>query len=91
MIEPFKQKTLVRLKKTKGQIEGIIRMVEQDKYCADIATQILALEGSLKSIIHLILESHLNTCGAKKLNSKDPKEKEQFIRELMKIVEFSSR
>lgn len=91
MIEPFKEKTLVRLKKAKGQIEGIFKMVEDEKYCVDIITQVLALEGSLKSVSHLILESHLNTCGAKKLSSNDPKEKERFIQELMKIVEFTNR
>lgn len=91
MIDPFKQKTLSRLKRAKGQIEGITKMVEEGKYCVDIITQVLALEGSLKAVSHLILESHLNTCGEHKLNSKDPKEKEGFIREIMKIVEFSGR
>lgn len=91
MIEPFKQKTLTRLKKAKGQIEGIIKMVEEEKYCVDIITQILALEGSLKAVSNLILESHLNTCGAKNLTSSDPKKKEQFIKEVLKIVEFSKR
>lgn len=91
MIDPFKEKTLARLKRAKGQVEGIIKMVEGDKYCVDIITQVLALEGSLKAVSHHILESHLNTCGSKELTSKDPKKKEQFIKELMKIVEFSGR
>ncbi len=91
MIEPFKQKTLARLKKAKGQIEGITKMVNEEKYCVDIITQVLALEGSLKAVSHLILESHLNTCGEHKLNSKDSKVKEAFIQEIMKIVEFTGR
>lgn len=91
MIEPFKEKTLSRLKKSKGQIEGIIKMVEEEKYCIDIGTQMLALEGSLKAVHQLILESHLNTCGAKKFTSKNPEEKEKFIQEIMKIVKFTSR
>ncbi len=91
MIAPYKEKTLTRLKKTKGQIEGIIKMVEDDKYCVDIGTQVLALEGSLKAIHRLILESHLNTCGAHKLNSKDPKEKKEFIDEILKVVDYTNR
>lgn len=91
MIEPFKQKTLARLKKAKGQLEGIMKMVEGDTYCVDVVTQVLALEGSLNAVSHLVLESHLNSCGAKMLGSKNPKEKEKFIKEIIKIVDFSGR
>ncbi len=91
MIDPFKEKTLARLKKAKGQVEGIVKMVEEEKYCVDIITQVLALEGSLKAVSHLILESHMNTCGTKHLASNDPQKKEKFIREILKIVEFTNR
>lgn len=91
MTEPFKQKTLSRLKKSKGQIEGIIKMINEDRYCIDIMAQVLALQGSLKAISHLILESHLNTCGAKGLSGKDSNTRQKFIEELIKIVKFSNR
>ena len=66
-------------------------MVEDNKYCVDIVTQVLALEGSLNALSHLVLESHLNSCGAEKLGSNDPKEKEKFITEIVKIIDFSGR
>ncbi len=91
MVEPFKGKTLLRLKKARGQVEGILKMVEGDKYCVDIITQILALEGSLKAVSKLILESHLNTCGEKELGSKNKKRKDKFVQEIVKIVEYSGR
>ncbi|HLG25864.1 MAG TPA: metal-sensitive transcriptional regulator [Candidatus Gracilibacteria bacterium] len=91
MVDPFKRKTVSRLKRAKGQIDGIIKMVEEDKYCVDIITQVLAVEGSLNAVSRLILESHLNTCGTKHLASNDGKKKDKFIREIMKIVEFSGR
>ena len=91
MIEPFKKNSLDRLKRAKGQIEGVIRMIEQDKYCADIITQALALQGSLKGITQQILESHLTTCGAKQLASRDKKAREKFIKEVVKACELSSR
>lgn len=90
MLEIYKKKTLDRLKRARGQIDGIIKMIESDKYCADVLTQILALQGSIKGTIPLILESHLNTCG-KKLISKDTKEKEKFIKEIVKICDLSGR
>lgn len=91
MIKPFKQKTLDRLKKAKGQMEGIIKMVNEGKNCVDIVTQVLALEGSLNAVSHLVLESHLNSCGVKILSSKNSKQKEKFIKEIIKIVDFSGR
>lgn len=81
----------MRLKRMKGQLEGIIRMIEQDQYCADIITQVLALQGALKGVPPLILESHLHTCGAEHLHSDDEKKKQKFIREIVKTIELSNR
>ncbi len=91
MIEPYKKKALTRLKKARGQIDGIIKMIDEDKYCPDIITQLLALQGALKGTAPLVLESHFNTCASSHLNSKDPKKKEKFIREIIRSFELSSR
>lgn len=91
MIDPFKTKAINRLKRTKGQIEAIIKMIEEDTYCVDVLTQILAVQGSVKNLAPLILESHLNTCSIKHLTSKDPREKEKFIQELVKAFQFANR
>ena len=91
MIEPFQKKAVLRLKKAKGQIEGIIKMIEEGKYCIDAMTQVLALQGSVKGVGPLILESHLNTCSADHLGSKNSNKKQKFIKELMKVCELSSR
>lgn len=91
MIEPYQKKALNRLKRAKGQIDGIIRMIEDDKYCADILTQVLALMGAIKGVSPLIVESHLHTCGAEHLNSKNKQKREKFIREIVKACELSSR
>ena len=91
MLEPYKKKALGRLKRAKGQIDGIIKMIEEEKYCGDVLTQILALNGAVKGVAPLIVESHLHTCGEKNLSSKDPKKKEKFIKEIIKACELSSR
>lgn len=91
MLDTHKKKTLDRLKRAKGQIEGIIKMIEDDRYCMDVMTQILALQGSIKGVLPVILESHLHTCGAKSLNSKDIEEKEKFIKQIVKICDLSAR
>ena len=87
MIDPFKKKALNRLKRAKGQIDGIINMIESDKDCIDTITQILALQGAIKGVQKTVLESHLNTCG----NKMSTINKDTFIAELVKVFELSKR
>lgn len=90
MVDPFKTKSLNRLKRIRGQIDGVIKMIEDEKYCIDILTQVLAINGSLKGLTTQILESHLNTCGHK-LADKNSKTRQQFIAEIVKACELSNR
>ncbi len=91
MLAPLKKKSIDRLKRAQGQIAGIIKMVEEDKYCTDVITQVLAVQGALKGTIALILESHLYTCGMEHFSSNNSKKKEKFIKELVKISGLSGR
>ncbi len=59
MQDKYKKKLINHLHRIKGQIEGIERMVEADKYCVDIITQSLAVEKSLQSFNADLLENHL--------------------------------
>lgn len=91
MLETHKKKSITRLKRIKGQVEGVIRMIEEDKYCPEILTQVLAIQGGLKSTAVSILDSHLHTCASKKLASDDPEVREAFIQELIRAFELSTR
>jgi DNA-binding FrmR family transcriptional regulator len=58
-----KDKEIMNLLKTsKGQLEGIIKMVEDDRYCVDISKQILAVQALLRKINLKILEKHIKNC-----------------------------
>lgn len=57
-----KAKALRNLKTAKGQIEGIIKMIENDRYCIDISTQIISCQGLLKKANMHILSGHLQHC-----------------------------
>jgi DNA-binding FrmR family transcriptional regulator len=57
-----KIKAVKALKTSKGQIEGIIKMIEDGRYCVDIANQIIASQALLKKANMLILKQHLNHC-----------------------------
>ncbi|MBT1161584.1 metal-sensitive transcriptional regulator [Bifidobacterium sp. SO1] len=57
-----KAKVIARLRRVEGQIRAVTQMVEDDKYCIDVLTQISAANSALKSVALLLLDDHLNHC-----------------------------
>ncbi len=57
-----KQDYLARLRRVEGQIRGLQRMIEEDKYCIDVLTQISAVNSALRSVALNLLDEHLNHC-----------------------------
>lgn len=55
---------ILRVRRAKGQVEGIERMIEADRYCADIITQITAARASLQAVAKALLKSHMDACHA---------------------------
>lgn len=90
MIEPFTTKILNSIKKARGQMDLITKMIEEGRYCMDIIQQCNSAIGILRQANNMMLESHLQTCG-KKLNSSSKKEKEQFIKEVLRACTISNR
>lgn len=91
MKDPQLSKVKINLKKTQGQLALIEKMIEEDRYCIDIAQQVNAAVGLLKQINTYILESHLLCCGAEKLNSKNKIEKEKFAKELVHAFSIKNK
>lgn len=60
--EEAKRDATTRLKKIEGQIRGIIRMVENEKYCIDVINQITAAEKALKGVSKVIMKRHVESC-----------------------------
>ena len=82
-----KIKALQALKTSKGQIEGIIKMLEEERYCLDISNQIMAAESLLKKANLLILKQHLSHCVKAAVLSNNGEEKiEEIIELLSKIM-----
>jgi len=76
-----------RINIIKGQLDGLMKMVEKDEYCVDLLSQSLAVRNSLKSLDGLILEKHLRTHVADQFKN----QKEQAIKELMRVFKQSSK
>ena len=82
----IKKKAIRRLKIIEGQIRGLQKMVENDKYCIDIITQSLASKQALSGVEELVLESHLETHVAEQMRGG---EKDKAVREILKIHKLS--
>ena len=81
------KKALQALKTAKGQIEGIIKMVEDERYCIDISNQILASSAMLKRANLLILEQHLQHCVLEAVEHRNAEEKmKEFTDILSKVM-----
>ena len=66
------QKTVLRLLKTaRGQMDGIIKMVEEDRYCGDVLTQLAAVESAVKAISREVMRDHLETCVVERIQAGD--------------------
>jgi CsoR family transcriptional regulator, copper-sensing transcriptional repressor len=76
-----------RLHRVEGQVRGIERMVEEDRYCIDILTQIAAVRTALESIGFEILTDHVNHCVSDALSSGDADEATEKSRELLAAVQ----
>jgi CsoR family transcriptional regulator, copper-sensing transcriptional repressor len=80
-----------RLRRIEGQVRGIERMVEEDRYCIDILTQISAVSTALDSLALKLLESHVSSCVTKALASGDEAQAAEKTKELLEAVERFTR
>jgi len=80
--EDEKKYLRTRLNTIEGQIRGVSKMVDEDKYCNDILTQLLAINKSIKSLSTDILKGHLSTCVVEDIKN----DKLEVINEVMKQI-----
>jgi DNA-binding FrmR family transcriptional regulator len=80
-----------RLHRIEGQVRGIERMVEEERYCIDILTQIAAATTALESVAFKILDEHVSHCVTGALQSGDPDVAAEKSRELLEAVHRFSR
>jgi CsoR family transcriptional regulator, copper-sensing transcriptional repressor len=78
---------LKRLSRVEGQVRGIAKMIEEDRYCIDVLTQLGAVETALSAVAMKLLDSHVKHCVADALASGSKTEVEAKSRELLEAVE----
>lgn len=82
---------LKRLSRIEGQVRGLSRMVEEDRYCVDIVTQISAVRAALRRVEEEVLEEHIGHCVAHAMTTGSPKDHREKIAELMDVLKRSGR
>ena len=86
----IKQANLKRLRRIEGQIRGLQKMVEEDRYCPDIVTQIASVQEALRGVGRQLLRNHLRHCATSAIK-KGPKEADRTYDELLELITSISR
>lgn len=86
-----KPKLLNRLSRIEGQVRGIARMVEEDRYCIDVLTQVQAARAALARVESEMLKDHLGHCIETAITGGDPDEQRRKAGELIQLLERTSK
>ena len=82
MTEALRADLLLRLKKVNGQVNGVAKMVEQDRYCADVLQQLAAAQSALEAVSRKVARNYLERCVTDAVNHGDP----LIYDEVMRVV-----
>jgi DNA-binding FrmR family transcriptional regulator len=91
MRNDIKSSCLKRLNRIEGQVRGIARMVEEDRYCIDIVTQLAAVRAALRRVEEEVLRDHVAHCVEHAISSGNKAEQRRKIEELMAVVSRADR
>jgi DNA-binding FrmR family transcriptional regulator len=86
-----KPKLLNRLNRIEGQVRGIARMVDEDRYCIDIMTQLQAVRAALAKVETELMREHIDHCVASAVASGDPEKQRLKADELVTLLQRSMR
>ncbi len=91
MRQDAKTSCLRRLRRIEGQVRGLARMVEQDRYCIDVVTQISAVRAALRRAEDEILSDHVGHCVEHAIASGDKRQQRRKVNELIDVLSRSDR
>jgi DNA-binding FrmR family transcriptional regulator len=87
----IKARNLKRLRRIEGQVRGLQRMVEEDRYCVDILMQISSVQEALRGVGRELMRNHLRHCATEAIRKGSPEEAETVYDELLEILYKNSR
>jgi DNA-binding FrmR family transcriptional regulator len=91
MQDTTKTSVMKRLSRVEGQVRGLSRMIDDDRYCIDIVTQIAAVRAALRKIEESVLADHVAHCVEQAIRSGDPDDQRRKVAELMEVFGRAER
>jgi DNA-binding FrmR family transcriptional regulator len=85
-----KERNLKRLRRIEGQVRGVQKMVEEDRYCADVLTQVSAIHEALRAVSRELMRNHLKHCATAAIRS-GPEQAEAMYDELVELMHKHAR
>jgi len=85
-----KQAVLTRFRRIEGQLRGLQKMVEEERYCADVLVQVASVQEALRGAGRALLDNHLRHCATEAIRSGTPERAEAMYAELLDLV-YKSR
>lgn len=82
----LKENNRKRLRRIEGQVRGLQKMVEDDRYCADVIVQIASVQEALRGVARNLMKNHLQHCAAKALRSAKKEEADAMYDELLGLI-----
>lgn len=86
----IRSRNLTRLRRVEGQVRGLQRMIEEDRYCADILTQISSVQEALRGVSRELMRNHLKHCASTAIRAGE-REAEEMYDELVDMIYKSVR
>lgn len=81
-----RRKVASRLRRIEGQIAGLTRMVEDERYCIDVLQQVSSAQQALHGVARLVMESHLRLCVREAMRADDAASEDRAVREILDTV-----
>jgi DNA-binding FrmR family transcriptional regulator len=75
-----------RLRRIEGQVRGLQKMIEEERYCADVLMQLSSVQEALRGVGRALLQNHLKHCATEAIRSGDPQQAEAMYEELMELM-----
>jgi DNA-binding FrmR family transcriptional regulator len=91
MEDTLKKSSQSRLSRIEGQVRGIARMIDEDRYCIDVLTQLRAVQAALSKVEQEILREHLNHCVSHVFHSGTDDDKRHMVDEIIEVLERRGR
>jgi CsoR family transcriptional regulator, copper-sensing transcriptional repressor len=82
----LKQSVTHRLRRIEGQVRGLQKMVDEERYCADVLTQVASVQEALRSVGRQMLQNHLRHCATEAIRSGDAAQAETVYQEILDLA-----